>query len=106
MERVGGFDGKADQLNSYFAHGGGPDYFAEDLARYTSLTPATCRPPRSSGCPRDRRVELVVEPEATQVSARRGSPRCRPGLLVGRRWPRRSAPDRSKPPALGPAAAL
>ena len=40
MERVGGFGGKADQLNSYFAAGGGPDYFAEDLARYTSLSRA------------------------------------------------------------------
>ena len=38
MERVGGFYGKADQLNAYFAAGGGPDFFAEDLARYTTLT--------------------------------------------------------------------
>ena len=39
MERVGGFGGKADQLNAYYFAGGGPDYFAEDLARYTSLSP-------------------------------------------------------------------
>ena len=38
MQRVGGFGGKADQLNSYFVAGGGPDFFAEDLARYTSLS--------------------------------------------------------------------
>ena len=38
MERVGGFGGKADQLNAYFSVAGDPDYFAEDLARYTSLT--------------------------------------------------------------------
>ena len=40
MERVGGFGGKADQLNAYYAAGGGPDFFAEDLARYTSLSPS------------------------------------------------------------------
>ena len=38
MERVGGFGGKADQLNAYYVAGGGPDFFAEDLARYTSLS--------------------------------------------------------------------
>jgi predicted Zn-dependent peptidase len=37
MERVGGFGGKADQLNAYLVAGAAPDYFAEDLARYTSL---------------------------------------------------------------------
>ena len=40
MERVGGFGGKADQLNAYFAAGGDPDCFDEDLARYTALSPA------------------------------------------------------------------
>ena len=35
MERVGGFGGKADQLNAYYSSGGNPDYFDEDLARYT-----------------------------------------------------------------------
>ena len=65
MERVGGFGGKADQLNAYFAAGGGPDFFAEDLARYTSLSRVR-RPGggRASGCRADRRVELIVEPEA------------------------------------------
>ena len=34
MERVGGFGGKADQLNAYYTATGKPDYFEEDLARY------------------------------------------------------------------------
>jgi zinc protease len=63
MERVGGFGGKADQLNAYFAAGGGPDYFAEDLARYTSLSPADVRAAAAQWLPLDRRIELVVEPE-------------------------------------------
>jgi zinc protease len=63
MERVGGFGGKADQLNSYYAAGGGPDYFAEDLARYTSLGPSDVQAAIIEWLPPDRRVELVVEPE-------------------------------------------
>ena len=63
MERVGGFGGKADQLNAYYFAGGGPDFFAEDLARYTSLTPADVQAAVVRWLPRDRRVELAVLPE-------------------------------------------
>ena len=63
MERVGGFGGKADQLNAYYFAGGGPDFFAEDLARYASLTPADVQAAVVRWLPRDRRIELVVLPE-------------------------------------------
>ena len=62
MEKVGGFGGKADQLNAYKFAGGGPDYFAEDLARYTSLSAADIQSAAVQWLPADRRVELVVEP--------------------------------------------
>ncbi len=39
LERVGGFGGKADQLNAYYVATGDPDYFEEDLARYRALAP-------------------------------------------------------------------
>jgi zinc protease len=64
MERVGGFYGKANQLNAYYFAGGGPDFFAEDLARYTSLTPADVQSAVTEWLPRDRRIELTVTPEA------------------------------------------
>jgi zinc protease len=64
MQRVGGFGGKADQLNAYFFAGGGPDWFAEDLARYTSLSASDVQSAVVQWLPRDRRVELIVEPEA------------------------------------------
>jgi zinc protease len=64
MERIGGFGGKADQLNAYAFAGGSPDFFAEDLARYTSLSPDDIRSAAARWLPADRRVELVVEPEA------------------------------------------
>jgi zinc protease len=37
MERVGGFGGKADQLNAYAFASGRPDFYNEDRARYLSL---------------------------------------------------------------------
>ena len=56
MERVGGFGGKADQLNAYYTDTGDPDWFNEDLARYRALSPSrhqrrrgavpAARPPR------------------------------------------------------------
>jgi zinc protease len=64
MQRVGGFGGKANQLNAYYVAGGGPDYFAEDLARYTSLAPSDVQAAVTGWLPRGRRVELIVEPEA------------------------------------------
>jgi len=66
MERVGGFSGKADQLNAYYFAGASPDFFAEDLARYTSLDTADLQSEIVRWLPRDRRVELVVQPEAKQ----------------------------------------
>ncbi len=63
MERVGGFGGKANQLNVYYFAGGGPDFFAEDLARYTSLSPSDITAAIVRWLPAVRRVELVVEPE-------------------------------------------
>jgi zinc protease len=63
MQRVGGFGGKADQLNAYYFAGGGPDFFAEDLARYTSLSAADIRAAVIQWLPANRRVELIVEPE-------------------------------------------
>ena len=66
MERVGGFGGKADQLNAYYVAGGSPDYFAEDLARYTSLSPNDVQAAVVNWLPANRRVELIVEPEGGQ----------------------------------------
>ena len=63
MERLGGFGGKADQINSYYAETGDPDWFAEDLARYRALSPADVRAAAAQFLPRDKRVELIVEPE-------------------------------------------
>jgi zinc protease len=63
MERVGGFGGKAGQLNEYYTETGDPDFFAEDLARYRALSPSDVSAAIRRYLPADRRVELVVAPE-------------------------------------------
>jgi zinc protease len=62
MERVGGFSGKADRLNSYYMATRNPDYFEEDLARYRAVTAADVRAAIVKYLPKDRRVELSVVP--------------------------------------------
>jgi len=62
MERVGGFGGKANQLNSYYKSAGTPDYFQKDLDRYRAVTPADIKAAVEKYLPKDRRVELSVLP--------------------------------------------
>ena len=63
MERVGGFGGKADQLNAYYTATGEPDSFEKDLARYRTVTAAEIQAAVVKYLPKDRRVELSVVPE-------------------------------------------
>jgi zinc protease len=62
MERVGGFGGKADQLNAYYTYTGDPDWFNEDLARYRALSVGDISAAAAQFLPPDKRVELTVEP--------------------------------------------
>jgi len=61
-ERVGGFGGKANQLNAYYTNTGMPDFFNEDLARYRSLDATDVSSAVGRYLPRDRRVEMIVLP--------------------------------------------
>lgn len=62
METVGGFGGKADQLNGYYFQAGDPDFFNEDLARYLSLQANDIQAAVRRWLPADRRLELSVVP--------------------------------------------
>ena len=62
MERVGGFGGKADQLNAYYKSTGTPDYFAKDLERYRAVTAADVKAAVKQYLPKDRRIEFSVVP--------------------------------------------
>jgi zinc protease len=62
MERVGGFGGKADQLNAYYTNTGDPDWFNEDLQRYRAISASDVRAAADAFLPAARRVELTVQP--------------------------------------------
>ncbi|MFN2447211.1 MAG: M16 family metallopeptidase [Vicinamibacterales bacterium] len=66
MERVGGFYGKANQLNQYYTETGLPDFFEGDLARYRALSPADLQSAAKRFLPAGRRVELIVVPEGQE----------------------------------------
>jgi zinc protease len=76
LERIGGFGGKADQLNSYYTITGDPDYFNEDQARYEAIDPNDIRATANTYLRDDGRVVLSVIPEGKKdlaVPAERGS---------------------------------
>jgi len=63
MERVGGFGGKADQLNFYSYFVGSPDYFQKDLDRYARATPADVQRAVQTYLTGAHRVVLSVVPQ-------------------------------------------
>src|SRR5213082_1104225 len=63
MERVGGFGGKADQLNFYNYFVGTPDYFQKDLDRYGRVTPAGVERAVKTYLTGAHRVVLSVVPQ-------------------------------------------
>jgi zinc protease len=69
LEGVGGFGGKADQLNAYFTQTGNPDYFHEDLARYKALDPTDVCTAAQTYLPDKARVVLSVIPQGKKELA-------------------------------------
>jgi zinc protease len=74
LERVGGFGGKADRLNLYEYYAGRPDYFTEDLARYTSLDPRDVQSAARNYLKSDARLVLSVVPEGKKSLAAAKNP--------------------------------
>jgi len=69
LERVGGFGGKADQLNLYNYFAGTPDYFERDLARYRAVTPADVQRVARRYLADAHRVVLSVVPQGKPEQA-------------------------------------
>jgi zinc protease len=63
LERVGGFGGKADQLNLYNYFVGTPDYFQKDLDRYRRVTRAAVQQAVRTYLVAPHRVVLSVVPQ-------------------------------------------
>jgi zinc protease len=68
LEQVGGFGGKADQLNAYYFSTGNPDWFQEDLLRYRGLTPSDIQAVTETYLGDDR-VILSIVPEGRRDMA-------------------------------------
>jgi zinc protease len=68
LESVGGFGGKANQLNAYYFATGNPDFFEEDLARYRALAPSDVQAAALSFL-RPERVAISVVPEGQRTLA-------------------------------------
>ena len=65
VQSLGGFGGKADQLNAYNVHLQAPDSFDADLARYLGATVQSLRETAASWLRPDRAVTLGVVPIGT-----------------------------------------
>jgi zinc protease len=63
MERVGGFGGKADQLNAYSVFVNDPGYFERDMARYAAITQQDLHRAVRKYLRTDNRVLLSVVPK-------------------------------------------
>jgi zinc protease len=75
LERIGGFGGKADQLNAYYLRTGNPDFFSEDLARYHALDATDVRAVAQTYLKDDGRVVLSVVPQGKPELAAQGKRR-------------------------------
>ncbi|HEY6907889.1 MAG TPA: pitrilysin family protein [Myxococcales bacterium] len=69
MERIGGFGGKADLLNTYETFLGDPGYLPRDIARYRAVTPQAVQSFARQFLVPGKRIELDVVPAAKTASA-------------------------------------
>jgi zinc protease len=70
VERLGGFGGKADQLNRYEMWKGDPGFLGQDLARYRAVTPEAVQAFARKILLEDRRVVLEILPAGPTAAAR------------------------------------
>jgi zinc protease len=78
MEHVGGFGGKADQLNAYEYEAGRPDYYNEDRARYLALDAPDVQSAARRYLPDDARVILSVVPAGKTDLAAKAPAKAKP----------------------------
>ncbi|HEX4386347.1 MAG TPA: pitrilysin family protein [Myxococcales bacterium] len=69
LERIGGFGGRADLLNTYQTFLGDPGYLPRDLARYRAVTPAAVQAFAKKYLVPDHRIELDVVPAKKTAQA-------------------------------------
>jgi zinc protease len=78
LRTLGGFGGRADQLNAYNVYRGTPDGFEHDLQRYLNATSESVRAAVRRWIDPARAVALSVVPIGQEARALPESERCRP----------------------------
>lgn len=69
LERIGGFGGRADLLNTYQTFLGDPGYLPRDLARYRAVTPEAVRAFARKYLVPDKHIELDIVPARKTAQA-------------------------------------
>jgi zinc protease len=69
IQPLGGFGGRADQLNAYLTYLGAPDSFQRDLARYIDVSADDLKAAVGRWLSRDRVTTLAVVPQGTASGA-------------------------------------
>jgi zinc protease len=80
VQSLGGFGGKADQLNAYNTYRRAPDGFADDLARYVSATGPSIRDAVARWLNPEHAVALAVVPAGAEGMLTGASPVARERL--------------------------
>ena len=78
LELVGGFSGKANQLNSYYYHTGKAGYFNDDLDRYRKVSPEKIQAAANRYLSWDQRIVVSVVPEGSLKEAAKNSTEIHP----------------------------
>ena len=63
LQAIGGFGGRADQLNAYNVYTGSPGYFEQDLARYLKISNADVRRVAAKYLQPEKALYLSVVPK-------------------------------------------
>ncbi len=69
LQKIGGFSGKIEQLQSYNHFVGEPDYLAQDLARYRAVTPEKLTAAVQQYLVPSKRAVLIAWPKGTMPAA-------------------------------------
>ena len=85
LERIGGFGGKADQLNTYNTFLGDPNKFAADVERHRSVTAESLRESVAKWLDTPNRVVIRFHPEDSKLDTAAKVDRAKPPQLASDR---------------------
>jgi zinc protease len=106
LERLGGFGGVADRLNSYNHYLGTPDYLTKDIERYRAVTGATLQAFAKEQLTPASRVVMHVVPGEPQAAAQVPTPPAPAASQAGGESINADEPWRNQVPGAAPSKPL